>query len=209
MHLAGFKRAAPRGFTLAEMLVVVVILGIVATVAIPMFSSDGSQKLNVAAEETANLLRFAMSEARRSGGYVLVDGKTTSGQLALYNSNASGELSTSPCTSAIVDPLTLCAIKDPLTKRTMVLDVTGNAFSTGVTLTPQFKADVDRRQLLISTSADQQLVLTALDSSSKYVSLRAGSGVELSYGGQSVTVSINKDTGLVTIDEVTRPVTLP
>lgn len=186
MRTAGIRRVAPRGFTLVEMLVTVAILAVVAAVAVPLLSSGDSKRLDVAAEETANLLRFAMSEARRTGGYVLVDGKTTSGKLAIYNSNASGNIPPSSGTSAIVDPLT---------KLAMVLDVTGSAFSTGVTLTPQFMAGGGARpQLLISTSA-----LTALDSPSSYGPLQAGSGVLLSYGGQSITASINEVTGLVTL----------
>ena len=55
------------GVTLVELLVVITILGVVAVVAIPNFSSSNPQTLDLAAEEFANAMRFARSEAIRTG----------------------------------------------------------------------------------------------------------------------------------------------
>ena len=183
------QRIAQRGFTLVEMLIVIAILGIVAKVAIPLLSSNDPQKLSVAAEETANLLRFALSEAKRTGGYVLVDGKTTSGQLKLYNSNSNANVPPSFGTSTI---------NDPLTKRAAILNVKDNAFSQGVTLTPQFTAGGSARtQLLIAPGVTQMWGFSGVGSNEG--TLEANSGVLLTLGSQSVTVSINQTTGLVTL----------
>ncbi|MGB5301323.1 MAG: GspH/FimT family pseudopilin [Thiogranum sp.] len=54
-------------YTLVEILIVVSLLGIVAVVAIPNFSSVNPQPLDLAAEEVANAMRFARSEAMRLG----------------------------------------------------------------------------------------------------------------------------------------------
>ena len=173
------------------MLVTVAILGIIAKVVIPLLSSNDPQKLSVAAEETANTLRFALSEARRTGGYVLVDGLSTAGQLTLYYSDANANANVPPTFGT-------SAISDPLTQRAARLNVAGSPFSQGVSLTPQFWAGgFIRAQLLIGPG------LTQFQGSDGNIStqgpLQANSGVLLSYGAQSVTVSINQITGLVTL----------
>lgn len=165
------------------MLVSIAILGITAVTVIPLLSSGDPQKLDVAAEETANLLRFALSEASRTGGYVLVDG-STAGQLTLHNSDATGNL--------------VSAIDDPLTKRAAILDISGSPFSQGVSPTPQFKAGGSPwTQLLIGPGMTQ---LQAFDGATvnKGV-LQPDSGVLLGFGGQSITVSLNEATGLVSL----------
>jgi len=55
------------GYTLGEILIVVSLLGIVAVVAVPSFSSTDPQPLELAAEEIANAMRFARREAMRLG----------------------------------------------------------------------------------------------------------------------------------------------
>jgi len=55
------------GLTLAELLVVVTILGIVAVAAVPNFSSVDEQRVELAATEVADALRFARAEAMRTG----------------------------------------------------------------------------------------------------------------------------------------------
>ena len=61
------RKSRSHGVTLVELLVVVSILGVVALVAIPDFSSSNPQTLDLAAEEFANAMRFARSEALRTG----------------------------------------------------------------------------------------------------------------------------------------------
>ncbi|MDI1298379.1 type II secretion system protein [Methylotenera sp.] len=178
------NKIAQSGFSLLEMMIVVTILGVVATVTLPLLGSNDPQKLNVAAEETANTLRFALSEARRTNGYVLIDGRTTSGRLRLYYSTSNGNL-----TSAIIDPLT---------KRATDLNVTNSAFSQGVTLTPQFRAGGSARtQLLIAPNVAQMQGFDGIGGNEG--ALQANSGVLLRLGSQSTFVSINQTTGLVTL----------
>lgn len=56
-----------KGFTLTEILIVVVIMGVIAAVAIPTFSSNDSKKVDVATNEVVQALRYARNEAIRSG----------------------------------------------------------------------------------------------------------------------------------------------
>ena len=182
-------RVAACGFTLGEMLVTVAVLGVIASVVVPLLSSGDPQKLAVAADETANTLRFAMSEAKRTGGYVLVDGKTTSGHLKLYRSDATANVPPAAGTSAI---------NDPLTKRSLDLDVNRSAFSQGVTLTPQFRAGGQARlQILIGPGLSQMQGFDG--ASNSHGPLQANSGLILTLGSQSVVIGLNQVTGLVTL----------
>lgn len=181
----GLNRIAASGFTLLEMLVSVAILGVIAAAVLPLVASNDPQKLSVAAEETANTLRFALNVAKRSGGYVLVDGKTTAGKVSLYNSDSSGTSGS--------------AIDDPLTKRAAILDVTGSPFSQGVALTPEFiGGGAARPQLLIGATA-AGLTLESMNGLGIRSALEPNSRVLLSYGGQSVSVSVNEVTGRVSL----------
>ena len=55
------------GFSLAEILAVVLVLSIVAAVAIPNLSATDPNKLELASQEFAQAIRFARAEARRTG----------------------------------------------------------------------------------------------------------------------------------------------
>ena len=56
-----------KGYTLIEVLVVVAVLSVAAMVAVPSFSSSDARYLDIAATEFADTLRFARSEAIRTG----------------------------------------------------------------------------------------------------------------------------------------------
>lgn len=181
------------GFTLAELLVVVAIFGIAATMAMPLLSSGDPTKLDVAAQETGNALRFAVNEARRSGGYILVDAKTTAGHLKVVKSDVSGA--------------DLGAVNDPLTKRALDIDTKGSAFSGTVSMTPKFIGGVTPyAQLLIGPKCcigGPTAELRAFDGPSADMGLlQPGSGIAFSLGSIIVTVLINESTGFVTIPSI-------
>ena len=172
-----------RGFTLAEILIVVVLIGIVSAVAVPLFSSFlASKQLDVAAEEVANAMRFALGEANRTGGYILVDASPPPGYLRLYNSNASGS--------------SVSAVTDPLTKSALAINVTSSTYASGMSLTAQFMGGGSAcNQLLVGPGTQLQ----AFNNGSNTGLLQPGSGVVLTLGSQTVTVAINEVTGLVTL----------
>lgn len=177
------RSAQPGGFSLTEILIVISIIAIIAVVAVPLLSSLGSKKLDVAAEEVGNALRFALSEAGRTGAYVLVDARTVPGHLKILKSDATGA--------------DLGAVNDPLTRQAVDIATAEAARSAPVTMTARFmQGGVPYLQLLISPGL--QLQVFDGPGTNKGV-LQAGSGIVLALGTQSVTVAINETTGFVTI----------
>jgi prepilin-type N-terminal cleavage/methylation domain-containing protein len=173
-------RQPAQGFTLVEILVVVALIGIVALAAIPLVSSNEPAKLVAAATEVGNGLRYAISEAQRTGGYVLVDASSP-GQLKLRASNAAG---------ADLGPL-----NDPLTKQAMVVDTSGGAVFGQVGMEPRFfKGGTAYSQLLVGPGT-----LQAFEGGVNRGVLEAGSAVVLAVGSHSVTLALNETTGRVTI----------
>jgi len=61
------KELHNQGFSLLELLLVLMVLGVVAVAAIPDLSSSNSHRLELASEEIAEAMRYARSEALRSG----------------------------------------------------------------------------------------------------------------------------------------------
>jgi len=173
------------GYTLAEVLVVVAIIGIAAAVAIPLLSSQDPTKLGVAAKEVGNALRFAVNEARRTGSYILVDAKTTAGRLKVVRSDATGA--------------NLGAVNDPLTKRALDIDTAGSAFSGPVSMTARFmQGGTAYTQLLISPTT-LPLLRAFNGPGANMGPLEPASGIVLALGASSVTVTINESTGFVAI----------
>ena len=171
------------GFTLAELLVSVAILVVIAVVAVPLLSSQDPKKLEVAAAHIGGALRFALGEANRSGGYVLVDAKSTPGQLKAFFSDSAGNPG--------------AALVDPGTKRALVIDTAGSAFSANVGITPKFmRGGTAWAQLLIGPGGQLQ----AFDGpSNNKGTLQAGSGIVVALGTQNLTVSVNEVTGFVAL----------
>jgi prepilin-type N-terminal cleavage/methylation domain-containing protein len=170
-----------RGFTLAEMLVVVAILGIVAVAAVPMLMVSET-RLDAASQEVGNALRFAVNEARRTGSYVLVDAETQPGRLLLVKSNAAAARGGD--------------IVDPVTKRAMNIAVTDSAFSTGVQMSASFIAPSGTfPQLLIGPGP----AFWAAQSSVVKGTLQPGSGIALALASRTLTVGFDSVSGRVLI----------
>lgn len=150
-------------------------------VAVPMLRPQAPTRLDAAAVEVGNALRFALSEAQRTGGYLLVDASGP-GHLRVHASNASGAI--------------LAAVKDPLTKAALDIDMTAPPWSAQIALTARFfNAGMAYNQLLIGPGGQLQV----FDAGINRGPLQSGSGVLLTLGTLSATVAINETTGRVTI----------
>jgi prepilin-type N-terminal cleavage/methylation domain-containing protein len=173
-------RQSPQGFTLIEVLIAVALIGILGLALIPLLSAQNPTKLDLAAAEVGNALRFAINEAERTGGYILVDG-SDSGHLRIFHSNASAD--------------SVATVTDPLTKRPLDIDASSPALSGQVRMRARFfNDDKAYPQLLIGPGTRLQ----AFNRGDKKGRLDAGSGIVLTLGSQSLTVGVNETTGLVT-----------
>ena len=181
-----------RGFTLLETLVAALLIGIVALAAVPLLSSQNPTKLDVAAAEVGNALRFAFSEAGRvvGAGCVWVEGSVP-GHLWVFSS--------ATCSS---DPSGWVVVSDPLTKRALDVDTYGPAFSGQIGMAAQFFVygnTTPYSRLLIGPGTQLNVFDNVTPNPNLVGPLGPNSGVVLTLGPQSVTVALNEITGLVTL----------
>lgn len=173
------------GFTLAELLVTVAFLAILAATLIPNMNSADADKLDVAAIEVRNALRFARSEAMRRGQTVLVDAESSPGHI---------KVSDTACTSFG----TPVVVDDPRTKLSFDVDVSGGPFSGGVGVTPRFMvAGTAYGGVIFGTAGNAADACQVTGMSSKGTP-EAGSGVVLSLGTRQVALVLDAATGRVT-----------
>ena len=174
-------RSPNAGFTLLEILIVIALIGIAAMVTIPMLGSLSPAKVDAAASEVGTALRFAVSEAQRSGSYLLVDASSP-GHLRLHTSDASGAI--------------VAAVNDPMKKAAFHIDTSAAPWGQGITLDAQFlQGGSAYRQLLISPSGQLQV----LDAGTMRGPLEPGSALVVASGNVSAMVRIDENTGRVTI----------
>lgn len=188
--MAEMVRRRLAGFSLAEMLIVVVVVGVLALAALPSGAPNDQQKLNVVADEVSGVLRLAVSEARRrQQSYILVDGKSQQGVLRLYVSDAQARMPPTALTSEL---------PDPLTKRGALVDPASRTLSQGVVISPRFVAGGRAwGQLLIGPTPSQFTVFDGSGAGNSKGGLENGGGVLLTLGVHQVFVSFNHLTGFV------------
>lgn len=79
-----------RGFTIVEVVMVVLIVALAASIALPAGNNDTAVRLESAAAEVAAAVRFARDEAIRTGVAHGVEQQTASNQLRLYRLDGGG-----------------------------------------------------------------------------------------------------------------------
>lgn len=113
------------GLTLAEMLVVIAIVAIVAALAIPKADPQAAYAADAVAGEIVRALRFAQREAIRTGTYQQVSVDPTTQVLRVYQPNASGGSTTA----------------HPVDKRDYQISFAGNAMPRATIASSVFRYD--------------------------------------------------------------------
>ena len=117
------KRNTQAGFSLLEISIVVLILGIMAIVVIPDSAPGNQQKLNLAANQIAQALRFAQGEAQRTGEH---HGVTIS-QVTQTITVKKWDLTTDPVSTELIP-------YHPINKQSFVFDADTMSLAPGVSI---------------------------------------------------------------------------
>ena len=177
-----------RGYSLLELLAVVIILGIAASVAIPDITTTSPNRLDLAAEQVAQAIRFARSESLRTGEIHGVQISQNTHRVVAYRA----DLSTSPVSMATV-------LYHPVSRQKLDYEVDTATVTSGVSITntqdPFLYATGRRKNLLFD---DTGVPIWIVNSTSTTYILQDGA-VQLSYGGDDRTVRIAQITGRVTV----------
>jgi len=124
-HYVQFKwQPRQAGFSLLELTIVVLILGIMAIVVIPDSSPTSQQKLDLVAGQIAQALRFARAESLRSGEHYGV----TISQVTQTVTVQKWDLTTDPVSTELVP-------YHPVDKRAFVFDADRISLAPGVSIT--------------------------------------------------------------------------
>ena len=183
------KHKTQAGFSLLEISIVVLILGIMALVVIPASSPTGQQKLDLAAEQIAQALRFAHSEALRTGEH---HGVTIS-QVTQTITVKKWDMTTDPVSTELIP-------YHPVDKQSFVFDADTMSLAPGVSITNSSDifnyVTIGRRRSLIFDP--QGVPVWVLGSDDSVYRLLDGI-VQLSNGQYQRNVAVAPLTGRVTV----------
>ena len=126
------------GVTLAEMLVVIAIIGMTAAIAIPQAAPLAPAAADAVASEIAQAIRFAQREAIRTGAYQQVSVDPATQELRVYQANATTGV------TAI----------HPVDKRDYKISFAGNAMPRATIVSAVFKYEGGPTTNFISFSPD-------------------------------------------------------
>lgn len=179
-HQSASRRVA--GFTLVEMLSIVMILSIVSAMAIPNISPRDAAALDLVVIEVSEALRFARNEAIRSGQPHGVRFRMTLNKIEVFRLDISGT------------PTEIYDVRHPLDKHIYDIDLNTLPFASGATAAADFRYAVSgAASLAVAFDArGEPMAANDLDP------LFQDGSVTVSYGNHSAVVAVATITGRVT-----------
>lgn len=176
------------GFSFVELLIVVTILGIAATVAIPDLSTTNTTTLDLAADKVAQAIRFARSESVRTGDIHGVEISQSTQRVVVYKA----DLTTTPVSMDVI-------LYHPVSRKKFDFDVDTSTMTTGVNISnaqdPFLYATGRRKNLLFNAAGVPIWIVNATNTT--YI-LQDGL-VQLSFGRHNRAVQVAQITGRVTV----------
>ena len=172
------------GFTIVELMIIVTILGIMAMVSLPAIEPTQLYKLDLAAGELANGIRFARGEAMRTANPHGIELDPILESVRVYR----GDTLTSP-------PTPVYDVYHPVTRMLYELDIDDDAPTQGVTFTtaPIWSA-ICNSPLLVGFDS-----LGTPRCGNPLSTILLSGTVTLTQNGHSRTVVIDGTTGRVTV----------
>ena len=183
-------RFAGRGFSLTEILIVVAILGVIAVVVVPSFHSGDEKKLDLAANEVAQAIRFTRSEAIRTGSIHGIQISQATQRVVAYKANMTAD----PVGKEFI-------LTHPIDKKPLDFDFDDQSTTLGSRITnsqdPFNYQSLGRRKNLLFDAVGTPVWVVVSGNTTYH--LRDGM-VQLEYIGQQRVVKIAPITGRVTIE---------
>lgn len=177
-----------KGFTLLELLVVVAMLAIFAAVALPSLAPIGPEKVEAAAQQVAEALRFARDETLRSGEIHGVQVQLATGRVTVYRSSG-----------ALSPPYLGTILYHPVSKQPFDFFLAQGSLTAGVTIANndapfRYRGSALYWEDLLFAPAGNPTHLSSGTTSQ----LQSGQ-IKLNCGGYGKTVVVHPITGRVTI----------
>jgi prepilin-type N-terminal cleavage/methylation domain-containing protein len=190
------SRARASGYTLAELLVVLALLSVVALAAVPVAAPSFDKRLDAAAQEVINALRFARIEALRTGTFYgadfSVDPATGTRRVRVFRTD-----------NTAVPPTAVYDVLHPLDKKLYDSQLGDGSATAGVTIsaaTFYYQSGVTlvaRDWAAFDATGTPEYYPDAVNYSAYSVAPNV-SAVTLSYQGKTVQVLLDPVTGRVT-----------
>ena len=178
-----------QGFTLTELLVVVIILGMLAAVVSPALRSGDPNKVDLAATQLAETLRFARSEAMRTG------------QVHSVEVRRGDEAFTAEKTDLTVEPAGVeSVLRHPVTMQLYDVDLDDSRAVAGVDISNSqdafYYAGLGRQTRVMFDAQGMPIYIKPIAGETYHLT---SGNIRLKLGEHEVTVSVQKFTGRVTI----------